>query len=161
MNTIPLKSEAANELYASLSPELRTELANYERSAAVPAGTNLIKRGVLPDQLVIVNSGKVEITLNCAHESILLDCAMEGRVFGMRAVVSGELPEEDVTCQENCSVTLIPRDTFLKTVRQHPEMYFAIAKVLSCDLVTAQRMLKTSLRRSPRKTIAKAPELPN
>ena len=156
MNTIPLKSEAANELYASLSPELRTELANYERAVAVPAGTNLIKRGVLPDQLVIVNSGKVEITLDCAHESILLDCATAGRVFGMRAVVSGELPEEDVTCQENCSVTLIPRDAFIKTVRQHPEMYFAIAKVLSYDLVMAQRLLKTSLRRPFRKTIAKS-----
>ena len=122
MNTIPLKSEAANELYASLPPELRTELANYERSVAVPAGTNLIKRGVLPDQLVIVNSGKVEITLDCVRESILLDCATAGKVFGMRAVVSGELPEEDVTCHENCTVTLIPRDTFLKTVRQHPEI---------------------------------------
>jgi CRP-like cAMP-binding protein len=79
----------------------------------------------------------------------------------MRAVVSGELPEEDVTCQENCSVTLIPRDAFIKTVRQHPEMYFAIAKVLSYDLVTAQRLLKTSLRRPFRKTIAKPLGLPN
>ena len=161
MNTIPLKSEAANELYASLSPELRTELANHERSVAVPAGTNLIKCGVLPEQLVIVNSGKVEITLDCAHESILLDCATAGRVFGMRAVVSGELPEEDVTCLENCSVTLIPRDTFLKTVRQYPEMYFAIAKVLSNDLVMAQRLLKTSLRRPCKKAIGKPLRLPN
>ena len=161
MNTIPLKSEAANELYASLPPELRTELANYERSVAVPAGTNLIKRGVLPDQLVIVNSGKVAITLDCVREPILLDCATAGKVFGMRAVVSGELPEEDVTCQENCTVTLIPRDTFLKTVRQHPEMYFAIAKVLSYDLVMAQRLLKTSLRRPFKKAIAKSFRLPN
>jgi CRP-like cAMP-binding protein len=79
----------------------------------------------------------------------------------MRAIVSGELPEEDVTCLENCSVTLIPRETFLKTVRQHPEMYFAIAKVLSHDLVMAQRLLKTSLRRPLRKTIAKPLGLPN
>lgn len=152
MNTTPLKGEAASELYASLPPELRTELANCEQSVTMPAGTTLIKRGVLPDQLVIVSSGKVEITLGCMHESISLVCAGAGKVFGMRAVVSGELPEADIRCRENCQVTLIPRDTFLETVRQHPEMYFAIAKVLSHDLVMAQRLLKTSLRRPFRKT---------
>lgn len=158
MNT-PLKSEAANELYASLPPELRTELANHERSMTMPAGTDLIKRGVLPDHLVIINSGRVEITLGC--EAISLDCAAAGKVFGMRAVVSGELPEADIRCQENCRVTLIPRDIFLKTVRQHPGMYFAIAKVLSHDLVMAQRLLKTSLRRPLRKTIMKSFRWPN
>ena len=39
MNTTPLHS-AANELYAMLSPELRAELAKYERSMTVPAGHN-------------------------------------------------------------------------------------------------------------------------
>jgi len=142
-------------LYAILSPELRTELAQYERSVTVPEGTNLIKRGVLPDQLVIVNSGRVEIALSCMRQSISLGCAEAGKVFGMRAVVSGELPEADVTSQENCRITLIPRDAFLKTVRQHPQMYFAIAKVLSNDLVMANRFLKASLRRPLRgKTIA-------
>jgi len=147
MNTPPLQSESANELYASLPPELRTELAHYEQSVTVPEGTNLIKRGVLPDQLVIVNSGKVEITFDCVRESVSVDCAAEGKVFGMRAVVSGELPEADVTSQESCHVTLIPRNAFLGVVRQHPQMYFAIAKILSSDLVMAQRLLKTSLRR--------------
>lgn len=161
MNSTPQQSEAANELYASLPTELCTELANCEQSLTVPAGTKLIKRGVLPDKLVIVNSGKVGITLDCVRESISLDCATAGKVFGMRAVVSGELPEADVTCQEKCRVTLIPRDTFLKTVRQHPEMYFAIAKVLSHDLVMAQRLLKSSLRRPFRKTITTALSWPN
>jgi CRP-like cAMP-binding protein len=161
MNTTPGHSRATNELYAVLSPELRTELANCEQSVTVPAGTKLIKRGVLPDKLVIVNSGQVEITLDCLRESISLDCAAAGKVFGMRAVVSGELPEADVTCQNKCRVALIPRDTFLKTVRQHPEMYFAIAKVLSHDLVMAQRLLKTSLHRPFRKTITKSLSWPN
>jgi CRP-like cAMP-binding protein len=161
MNTTPLKSEAANELYASLPAELRAELETSECSVTVPAGTNLIKRGVPPDQLVIVNSGKVEITLDCVRESLSLDCAVAGKVFGMRAVVSGELPEVDVTCQENCNVTLIPRDTFLETVRQHPEMYFAIAKVLSHDLVMAHRFLKTSSRGALRKSIRTSLSWPN
>lgn len=157
MNTIPLRNEAANELYAMLSPELRTELAKHERSVAVPEGTDLVTHGVPQDQLVIVNSGRVEITLGGMQESISLPCTEAGKVFGMRAMVSGEVPEADVTSKENCQITLIPRDAFLATLHDHPQMYFAIAKVLSNDLVMAQRFLKTSLGRPlRRKTIDQA-----
>jgi CRP-like cAMP-binding protein len=157
MNTTPQHNETANELYALLSPDLRAELSKHERFMSVPKGTNLIQHGVQPDELVIVNSGKVEITLNCAQDSVSLDCAELGKVFGMCAVVSGELPQADVTSQENCRVTLIPRDAFLTTLREHPQMYFAIAKVLSGDLVMAHRFRKTPLHRSLRgKTMSKS-----
>ena len=159
MNTTPLDNGARNELYAELSAELRTELAKYEGSVTVPAGTQLIKHSVLPEQLIILNSGKVEITLAGMQESFSFDGAEAGKVFGMRAVVSGELPEIDVTSRENCRITLIPRDAFLTIVRAHPEMYFAIAKVLSNDLVMAQRFLKISLRHPARRKAATKPLL--
>lgn len=157
MNTISLHNEPANDLYAMLSPEQRAALAKHERSITVPGGTALIAVGVLPEQLVIVNSGKVEIVLAGMRESISLGEAEGGRVFGMRAVVSGDLPEADITSAENCLITLIPRNAFLTTVREHPQMYFAIAKVLSNELFMAHRFLKTSLRRPlRRKALPKA-----
>ena len=60
-----MHSEAANELYDMLSPELRAKLARFEQVRIVPAGTHLITCGVAPENLVIVNAGKVEITLDC------------------------------------------------------------------------------------------------
>ena len=107
MNTTPLDNGARNELYAALSAELRTQLAKYERSVTVPAGTQLIKHSALPEQLVILHSGKVEITLAGMQQSFFFDGAETGKVFGMRAVVSGELPEVAVTSRENCRITLI------------------------------------------------------
>jgi CRP-like cAMP-binding protein len=159
MNTTPLDNGARDELYAGLSAELRTELAKYERSVTVSPGTHLIKHSVLPEQLVILHSGKVEITLAGIQEPFSLDGGETGKVFGMRAVVSGELPEVDVTSRENCRITLIPRDAFLTIVRAHPKMYFAIAKVLSNDLVMAQRFLKISLRHPARRKTAAKPLL--
>jgi CRP-like cAMP-binding protein len=157
MNSTSLRNGVANELYAALPAELRMELAKYEHSMTVPGGTQLIKHGVSPDHLVIVNSGSVEITLGSIRESVSLACAEAGKVFGMHAVVSGNPPEADVTSRENCQVTLIPREEFLKAARNHPQMYFAIAKVLSNDLVMAQRFLKTFLRRpARRKPVAKS-----
>jgi CRP-like cAMP-binding protein len=148
MNTTPLHSEAANELYEMLSPELRAELSRSEQSMIVPVGTVLIRQGVLPEQLVIVNSGRVAVTLNCTRRSASLDYATAGKVFGMRALVSGELPEGDVTCVEPCSITTLPSDVFLALLQRNPEIYLAVARVLSTDLQIADRILRNYSRRS-------------
>ncbi|MGZ4896312.1 MAG: Crp/Fnr family transcriptional regulator, partial [Candidatus Angelobacter sp.] len=116
MNT-PLHSGTTNELYEMLSPELRAELARSERSMIVPEGTALIQQGVRPEHLVIVSSGKVSVTLNCERKSASLDYSEAGKVFGMRALVSGELPEVNVTCVESCSITTLPRDVFLALLK--------------------------------------------
>ncbi|HEY2114459.1 MAG TPA: Crp/Fnr family transcriptional regulator [Candidatus Angelobacter sp.] len=149
MTTTPEHSATTNELYAVLSPQLRTELAKHERPATVPGGTKLIRREVLPEQLVIVNSGKVEIAFAGMRNSVSLG-STAGKVFGMRAMVSGELPEIDVTCVEPCCITTFPRDVFLALLKTNPEIYFAVAKVLSADLQIANRVLRNcSRRRSP------------
>jgi CRP-like cAMP-binding protein len=140
-----------------LSPELCAELKQHERSMTVPANTALIKHGVLPDQLVIVHSGKVKITFSCSSESVCLDCTELGKVFGMRAAISGELPEIDVFSMETCRITVLPRDTFLRLLKANPEIYFAVAKVLSTDLQIADRILRNSSRRCSSASRAKAP----
>ena len=148
MNTPPLHSEAANELYDMLSPELRAELARFEQLRIVPPGTHLITCGVPPESLVIVNAGKVEITLDCrSRHPASLGYSGAGKVFGMRATVSGELPEIDVTCLESCSITTVPRDVFLTLLKNNPQAYFAVAKVLSSDLQIADRILRGNSRR--------------
>jgi len=148
MNTPPLQSEATNELYEMLTPQLRGELARFEQVRIVPAGTHLISCGVPPEHLVIVNAGKVEITLNCSsRHAASLGYSGAGKVFGMRALVSGELPEVDVTCMESCSITTVPRDVFLALLKNNPQAYFAVAKVLSSDLQIADRILRGNTRR--------------
>lgn len=148
MTNPPLHSEAANELYELLSPELRAELARFEQVRIVPAGTHLITCGVAPENLVIVNAGKVEITLDCrSRHPASLGYSGAGKVFGMRATVSGELPEIDVTCMESCSITTVPRDAFLALLKNNPQAYFAVAKVLSSDLQIADRILRRNSRR--------------
>jgi CRP-like cAMP-binding protein len=71
----------------------------------------------------------------------------QGKVFGMPAAISGRLPQVDVTCLEPCSITTVPRDVFLDLLKCHPEIYFAVAKVLSADLQIADRILRNHPRR--------------
>ena len=92
---------------------------------------------------MIVNAGNVKITLDCHSQPCgFPGISGAGKVFGMRAVVSGELPEIDVTCMESCSITTVPRDVFLALLKNNPQVYFAVAKVLSSDLQIADRILR-------------------
>jgi CRP-like cAMP-binding protein len=135
-----------NELYAVLPLVARRELEKHEQCMMVPPGTQLIKHGVLPDRLVILNSGTVQVSVPCPRRPATLTTGEVGKVFGMRAAISGELPEIDVTCMGPCQVTFLPRDSFLDILKAEPQSYFAVAKVLSADLRIADRILRGSLR---------------
>jgi CRP-like cAMP-binding protein len=142
MNTESPLKHAPNDFYAALPPQLRCELGKIAQSIKVPAGTMLIGFGEPLSQLVIVDSGAVRIVISGGIE--LLECE-GGRVFGMHAVLSGDVPEESVITEGSCDISYIPRDAFLSLLRAHPQMYFAIARILSNDLLAAQRLLKNSL----------------
>lgn len=142
-----LKTRNTNELYATLRVELRDELAQHEQLMTVPEGATLIDHGVLPDRLVILNSGTVRVSVPSPKRAASITTRQEGKVFGMRAAISGELPEIDVICIEPCNITILPRDVFLDLLKSHPEIYFAVAKVLSADLQIADRILRNHPRR--------------
>jgi len=131
-----------NELYANLSAQVLQQLAGQERSATVSQGSKLIQHRVSPNQLIIINSGLAEITVPVAGKPVSLGTAGPGKVLGLRSIMCGEVPEIDVTCLEECDITLLSRDAFLEVLNRNPEMYFAVVKVLSADLQTVQSFLR-------------------
>jgi len=145
--TMSSESVTTNELYSMLPPAVCEELKKHEQSMELPSGAPLIKHGVSPVGLLILNSGSVQISVPCPRRSISLTTAQKGKVFGMRPAIAGELPDVDVTCVENCKVTMVPRDAFLEVLQANPEIYIAVAKVLSGDLQIANRILRGSVRR--------------
>jgi len=112
----------------------------------VPQGTLLVQHQVAPQHLVILNGGSAEISLPSDGKDLLLGTAKKGKVLGMREIVSGEGPEIDVVCLEDCNVSLVPRDEFLALLRVNPQIYFAIARVLSSDLSLANQVIRKSRR---------------
>jgi len=69
-----------------------------------------------------------------------------GKVLGLHSVVSGLLPDVDVVCLQECLITLIPRQEFIEALEQHPQIYLAVAKVLSSDLKMAYDLHRVSVR---------------
>lgn len=137
-----------NELYANLPAEISLALEKHERHIIVPRGQKLVKYGVRPEQLLILNSGRVEISVPAPEAAVSLGTAGPGKVFGMRALVSGETPEIDVTPLEDCEVTVIPGPEFLAVLQSTPQLYFAVAKVLSADLKIADQLIRNCSRKN-------------
>ena len=134
--------ECANELYQALPAEVLQKLRKCETKMTVPPGARLITKGVRPEHLIMVGKGSVEVSIPTDGRAISLAVAGQGKVCGLRSIVGRVLPEIDVTTLEQCEITLVPDAAFIAVLKQHPEMYFAIAKVLSGDLKTAQTLLR-------------------
>jgi CRP-like cAMP-binding protein len=141
------KEQAVNELYEGLSPEAVEALKKHERAVVFPAGSKLIEHGVMPENLLIVNSGSVDIAVPAAATHVSLGSAGPGKVFGMRATMTGELPEIDVTCLDECQVSLISKEEFKALLQSYPNLYFSVARVLSADLKIADQLIRDCSRR--------------
>lgn len=150
MKPAGLQPVTTNELYEVLSPELVGALRQLENPFAADAGEQLISRQSAPDYLLIIDSGLTEISVQCNGKRVLLGVAGPGKVLGLRTMLSGELPEIDVTCLTDCRLSRIPRQEFCDSVRARPEFYFAATKILSADLRLAHDYLKYHLRRHDR-----------
>lgn len=131
-----------NELYHSLPPNIREELSKYEEQAIVPAGWKLISEGVIPEHLVAIERGSVEISVSAGGKPISLSVAGEGKVLGLRSILINAPPEVVATALEECAIVRIPREAFLNLLEEHPEIYFAVSKVLGADLNAAERFLR-------------------
>src|SRR5215467_6019861 len=103
-----------NELYANLPSEVQQELAQHQRTATVAKGSKLVRYGMPPEELIILNSGSAQVTVPVGRRQISLGIAGPGRVLGLRSIICGEVPETDVTCLEQCDITLLPKETFLE-----------------------------------------------
>lgn len=131
-----------NELYQFLSPTVRAELSRYEEKATVPAGTKLMSEVVIPEHLIAIERGSVEISVPVRGKAVPLTVAGAGKVLGLRPIVADVLPEIEAMTIEECKISRISRQAFLEVLSRHPEMYLAIAKVLSADLNTVERFLR-------------------
>jgi CRP-like cAMP-binding protein len=137
-STIHLK----NELYANLSADVREELARHEQTLTVARGTILVRCGVPSDQLIILNSGTAEISVPVSGKALSLGVAGPGKVLALHSVISGDPPHTDVACLQDCEVVVLPRKSFLGVLQRYPQMYIAIAKVLSGDLALADEKIR-------------------
>ncbi len=144
--TIPVQ-EHSNELYSALPEEIRRRLTEADERKTVPTGAQLITHGTLPESLVILETGSVEVSLRAGRKTFRVATAGAGKVFGLREVMFEAPSEVDVICRNECTIRSLPAGAVREIVGSSPQACYAIAKVLSADL----QMAESLLRRIPRR----------
>ena len=137
-----MTTSMTNELYANVPADVQQELTEEAKSETARQGTKLIQHSVSPGRLIFLDSGSAEITVPVGGKSISLGQVGPGKVLGLRSIMCGEVPEIDVTCLEDCKISLLSSETFLDVLRRNPQMYFALVKILTSDLKTVQSFLR-------------------
>ena len=136
------------KLYEKLAPEAHAFLLQHSFAATVPKGTVLMKHGVPPEYVIILKAGKVQISAPCSCCTVAVDGEDCERVFGLYAALSGEKPELDIVCTDDCNVTLMRKDIFETAVQRNPPMDFTVAAMLGNETATAHQILTVARRRS-------------
>lgn len=142
MQTPGLNLDALEELYRSLPRDVEKTLRQAETRLTVPPSTKLIYCGRRPEHLIALCAGAVEVTLPGKNQEVILSMAGPGRIFGLRALVTGKLSETEVICRTECELCLLPMEVFASALKSHSQMYLPLAKLLSADLQLAQAYLK-------------------
>ena len=139
-------TELENELYAGLPEAVKKELSSRGEAQTRARGTRLVQKGVLPEGVIILTAGAAETTVTVAGKEMSLGVAGPGRVFALHSVITGAPPDTTVTCRDDCKITMVAKDAFLEQLKRHPEMYFAVVRVLSTDLANADRLIRECAR---------------
>lgn len=147
MTATTTQESLLNELYDGIPLEVRLELEKRERTRKTRPGETLLQYGITPDKLTLLNSGRVEISVNSSGHEVVLGTAGPGKTFGMRRAITGESAEITVTCLEQCEISEIAVAEFQAVLRDHPQLYFVVAKVLSADLKIVDELLRSCSRR--------------
>jgi CRP-like cAMP-binding protein len=131
-----------NAFYNSVSPAVRNELSKYEERLVFPPDTTLIAQGAIPQHLLIIEHGQVEISFLSTRKVQLTTTVKAGKVLALRAILTNTAEEFGIRTLDECAIIRIPADIFLELLRANPAMYLAVAKVLCDDLGAAERLLR-------------------
>lgn len=127
--TCPMMKE---RLFCNLSPRALEGLDAISSSATYPKGAVLYVEGQDPRGVFIICNGRVKLSANSADgKSLILRIADPGEVVGLPATISGKRYEVTAEALEPIQANFIPRDVFLKFLREHGEAALRVAEILS------------------------------
>ena len=122
--------------------ELRTRLSKYLERKSVPEGTVLIRQGEQPEDLFVLESGRLSVELETADGTRIRVRSMRaGVVVGEVALYMGVPRTADVVTETPCVVLRLSRESIERMEAEEPEVAAALHRWLATTL--AERLNDT------------------
>lgn len=127
--TCPLTTE---RLFCRLSKPALAGLDAISSSSTYPKGAILFVEGQEPRGVFILCNGRVKLSASSAEgKALILRIAEAGEVVGLPGTISGKAYELTAEAMEPIQANFIPRDAFLKFLKEHGEVALRVAEMLS------------------------------
>src|SRR5919202_1555993 len=135
---------AGSPFFELLDEYERVALAEVLDHVTIEDGQTLYRQGEPGDDLYVVRSGAVELSVkDITGQKIVLHVARGGELFGALALVEGEPRPSTATALEATSLLLLDRGDLLLLFKQHPEAALAMLAALSSMTRKAGHLLQT------------------
>lgn len=122
-------------MFKAVPPEARQALVQSAHRLSLKAGQQLFEHGDAGGSMFVVITGLIEVSISTAEgRKISLNILMPGQCFGEVSMIDGLARTADATAAADSQLLAIPREAFLASARQFPELGLAMAEVL-CERV--------------------------
>ncbi len=120
--------------FAGLPTDVLTPLAGRMRRRKLPGATPIVYRGDPASALYVVLTGRVKVHLPTARgDEVILEILGAGSVFGEMGLLEGQPRAADVSTLEPTELAVLDldSDSLRRTVKEQPEVAWALLRVLS------------------------------
>ena len=119
-----------------LSSDLLRALHGVKPVRRFPKGATLIQQSSAAMGVYVVESGEVRILLPTGqNQKQLLEVVGPGTMLGLSENMTGETYQVTAEAGDETTAVFIPRDEFLKFLREHCDFCMQVVRLLSEDLL--------------------------
>jgi len=129
------------EFLGLLGDEERAELGGLGRRRVVDRGEVLIARGEAADRVIVVESGRVKVSVPTPAGDTVLTFRGPGALLGEQALIDDLPRSADVIAVERVELLVVAASAFRGFLNRRPNVALAMLAVLSSRLRAADRRL--------------------
>lgn len=107
-------------LFAGFGEEVWTDMETRSRRIAIPKGATVFEAGDTTDEVFVLASGSLEVSVNRSGRRIVLATLKEFDYFGEMAMLTAEPRSATVTATEDSVVIEMGRQLLSEIFRSHP-----------------------------------------
>jgi CRP/FNR family transcriptional regulator, cyclic AMP receptor protein len=123
---------AKDRLFCDLPIRALENLDAISSSATYPKGAVLFVEGQDPRGVFVICNGRVKLSANSADgKALILRIADAGEIVGLPGTISGKPYELTAEALAPVQANFIPRNPFLKFLREHGEVAVRVAEMLT------------------------------
>jgi len=126
----------------TLSFEDRLELESHMRLSSYPAGAVILQLGVVPDALLILESGVVTVTVERSDGPYELGRMGPGELMGEGGIIDGSLTAVRFTALTDCVIYQIDSNDILANFDEQSELQRALAEISRTRTRTRETLLQ-------------------